>query len=98
MLNLKFQFPPDSEIEKELIEIFGADIKNATAGGLMIARQIQKAIIDADSHAFHVLMNQAFGTPKMELNIDSPQKMIIEVRHDPSEIEAGLNSDIHPVS
>jgi hypothetical protein len=95
-LNLKFHFPKNSKICRKLIEAFGPEIENANVGTIMIAVQVQKAIEKADTNAFNTLLNQAFGMPKMEVELP-PDRTIIEVRHDDSEIVAGGKNGIRPV-
>lgn len=46
------------------VQAFCPQIAKANVGTLMVAVQVQKAIEKADTNAFNIFMNKAFGMPE----------------------------------
>ena len=65
MLSMPYKFDPESKVGVELKKSFGEKkFEKLTAGQLMILKQMNRAILQGNTHAFTTLWNQAFGLPK----------------------------------
>lgn len=78
LIEQKYKFGPDSAVKKQLVEAFGPKAASLTAAEIMVLKQVQKAILKADTPAFKAIMDQTIGLPKQALEHSGPDGQPIQ--------------------
>jgi hypothetical protein len=68
ILSLKFKGAKDSDLRKKIAQYFGVPENDITVEDMMIFRQSEKAIKNADTNAFKAIMERGFGAPKQSID------------------------------
>jgi len=63
LLETQYKFAPDSQLKKQMVAAFGADVLKKPILEVMALQQVQKAILKGDTQAFTALLDRVDGRP-----------------------------------